>query len=96
MLSEHFSSIKDNRQSGKIKHTLHVHDCMMSGFAMMFYQDPALLQFQKRLQETVHTNNLYPLFKVQSIPKDTQMRDVIDEVDSREFEPLFEYLGVSP
>ena len=89
MLSERFLSIKDHRQSGKIKHTLH--DCMMSGFAMMFYQDPSLLQFQKRLQEAVHTNNLYTLFKVQYIPKDTQMRDVIDEVDSRELEPLFEY-----
>jgi hypothetical protein len=44
ILSEHFLSIKDNRQSGKIKHTLH--DCMMSGFAMMLYQDPSLLQFQ--------------------------------------------------
>ncbi len=86
-LSSHFIGLTDSRQ-GDVEHTMH--DCMMSGFAMMFYQDPSLLQFQKRLQEGIHRNNLNTLYNVQSIPRDTQMRDVIDEVDSVELEPLFE------
>jgi len=57
---------------------------------MMFYQDSSLLQFQQKLQEAVHKNNLQTLFQVASIPKDSQMREVIDEVESRELEPLFE------
>ncbi|MFZ3122300.1 MAG: hypothetical protein WA104_02900 [Thermodesulfovibrionales bacterium] len=61
----------------------------MSVFAMMFFQDPSILQFQKRLDDAIHNNNLRTLFQVQSIPKDSQMRDVIDEVDSRELEPIF-------
>jgi hypothetical protein len=62
----------------------------MSGFAMMYFQDPSILQFQKRLQEEIHNNNLRTLFQVQSIPKDSQMKEVIDEVDSSELEPVFE------
>ena len=87
-LSERLRQIEDNRQKGKVKHS--VHDCFMSGFAMMFFQDPSLLQFQKRLEDATHNNNLRTLFQVQSIPKDTQMRDVIDEIDSKELEPVFE------
>src|SRR4030066_1257589 len=62
----------------------------MSGFAMMFYQDPSLLEFQQRLEEAIHKNNLQTLFQVESIPKDSQVREVIDEVESRQLEPLFE------
>jgi len=61
----------------------------MSAFAMMFFQDPSILQFQKRLDDAIHNNNLRTLFLVQSIPKDSQMRDVIDEIDSKELEPIF-------
>lgn len=66
-----------------------MHDCLMSGYSMMFYQDPSLLQFQRRLESKVHKNNLRTLFNVQTIPKDTQMREVIDEVDSKNLEPSF-------
>jgi len=66
----------------------------MSGFAMMYFQDPSILQFQKRLEDGVHNNNLKTLFQVQSIPKDSQMKEVIDEIDSSELEPIFEdYFG---
>lgn len=62
----------------------------MSGFAMMYFQDPSILQFQKSLEDGTHNNNLKTLFQVRSIPKDSQMKEVIDEIDSRELEPVFE------
>ena len=88
MLSRGFLEIADFRQEGKVEHT--IHDVLMSGFAMMFYQDPSLLEFQQRLEEAIHKNNLQTLFQVESIPKDSQMRGVIDELESRQLEPLFE------
>jgi Transposase DDE domain len=88
LLSRRFLEIPDLRQETKVKHA--VHDVLMSGFAMMFYQDSSLLQFQERLQEVIHQNNLQTLFQVESIPRDSQMREVIDEIESRELEPLFE------
>ncbi len=87
-ISNRLLSLSDSRQPGKIDHCQH--DVVMSGFAMMYFQDPSILQFQKRLEEGIHNNNLKTLFQVQSIPKDSQMKDVIDEVDSTELEPVFE------
>jgi hypothetical protein len=87
-LSARLQSISEHRQAVKIKHC--IHDVCMSGFAMMYFQDPSILQFQKRLDDKIHNNNLRTLFQVQSIPKDSQMKEVIDEVDSSELEPVFE------
>jgi hypothetical protein len=87
-LSACFESLPEHRQSEKIKHSLH--DVFMSGFAMMHFQDPALLQFQRNLEEGLRRNNLRNIFQVQSIPKDSQMRDVVDKVDSSGLEPVFD------
>jgi hypothetical protein len=86
-LSEHFSTIVDHRQSGKVDYELH--DCLMSGFAMMFFQDPSLLAFQKRMQESIQNSNLHTVFNVRCIPKDTQLRDVLDQIPPTELGDIF-------
>lgn len=86
-LSLLFRDIPDRRQKTKVKHTLH--DVVMSGFAMMYFQDPSLLQFQRRLHEDEGRDNLETIFKVETIPEDTQMRKVLDRVDPEEFRPAF-------
>lgn len=85
--SEIFASVPDWRQKSKI--TINIHDAMMSGLACMYFQDPSLLQFQKRLQEKQHRNNLHTLFGVEQVPKETQMREITDGVDSEYFRPIF-------
>jgi hypothetical protein len=82
-----FRQIQDPSQQGKVSHCLH--DVLMSGFAMMFFQDPSLLAFQKRLQESAQQNNLSKVFGVGTIPKDTQMRDVIDMLPTVAFDNIF-------
>ena len=86
-LSEHFSRVDDPRQSGKVDHLLH--DCLMSGFAMMFFQDPSILAFQQRMQDSMHRNNLGTIFSVGTIPKDTQMRTVLDTIEPESIVPAF-------
>lgn len=86
-MSEVFLQISDWRSADKTTHS--IHDALMSGFAMMFFQDPALLQFQKRMQEKTEQSNLQNLFAVETIPKDSQMRGIIDSVDSQHFGPIF-------
>ncbi len=86
-LSAVFRNIPDWRQQKKM--VISIHDAMMSGFACMYFQDASLLQFQKRMQEDQHRNNLNTLFAVDQIPSDTHMRDVIDAVDSDYFRPIF-------
>lgn len=85
-LSQRWSQIEDHRV-GQVSYTLH--DCLMSGLAMMFFQDPSLLSFQRRLQDTSNLNNLKSLFQVESIPGDTQLRDNLDRIESDQIETVF-------
>ena len=86
-MSNRFCQIDDSRQQAKVNYPLH--DCLMSGFAMMFFQDPSLLAFQQRIQDQIHQNNLSTVFGVGTIPKDTQMREVLDTTDPKSLEPIF-------
>lgn len=86
-LSQCFRQIDDGRQQAKVDHC--VHDCLMSAFAMMFFQDPSMLDFQKRLQEKSHSSNLSAIFQVQSVPKDSQLRYVLDQVPTQKLFPIF-------
>ena len=87
LLSHCFATIPDHRVQGRCQHSLH--DAMMSGFACMFFQDCSIAEFQCQVQEGKNNNNLHTLFDVQTIPKDTQLRDVIDSVSSEALRPVF-------
>ena len=65
-----FSDIPDSRQQGKCSYSQH--DVLMSDFACMFFQDPSLLHFQKRLEQKHQRNNLRNIFKVNTMCSDTQ------------------------
>lgn len=86
-LSEIFFAIKDVRQLSKTNISLH--DALMSGFACMHFQSSSILEFQRRMQDVRQENNLKTLFNVKNIPKGTQMRDIIDGVDSDHLRPIF-------
>jgi len=86
-MAECFRQIKDGRQVQKVRHCLH--DVLMSGFAMMFFQDPSITRFQRGLQEIANYNNLLTIFGIGSIPKDTQMRDVIDVIPTEKLRGIF-------
>lgn len=81
-----FQQIQDPRKAA-VDYTLH--DCFMSGFAMMFFQDPSLLQFQMRLEKRFNRNNLKTLFHINNIPKDSQLRQVLDDADNGKIYELF-------
>lgn len=85
-ISSRFQLVDDARR-GKIDHSLQ--DCLMSAFAMMFFQDPSLLAFQQKLQQLHNRNNLTTVFGIQSIPKDTQFRDIIDRCSPDQLTAVF-------
>ena len=87
VLSEKARGLPDDRQEGKVDHS--VHNVVMCAFAAMYFQDPSLLQFQKRMEDARQTSNLKSLFYVGSIPGDKQIRDVLDEVDPLSLEEVF-------
>ena len=86
-IAQFFRQINDQRQAAKVDHCLH--DVLMSGYAMMFFQDPSLLSFQQRMQDIAQLNNLLTLFGIGSIPKESQMRDIIDLIPTDELSGIF-------
>lgn len=86
-LSEFFGQIADHRQQAKVGYCLH--DCLMSALAMMFFQDPSVLSFQRRMQDSMQSNNLKSLFAVESIPNDTCLRETLDAVATEQLIAAF-------
>lgn len=85
-LSATFQKIGDKRDPAKVKYALH--DVLMSGFAMMFFHHPSLLQFQERMKQKRDRCNLETIFQVKSVPSDTQMREILDEISPESLRPL--------
>ena len=85
-LSRLFQQTPDQRDKHKSDYS--IHDIMMSGFACMFFQDPSLLQFQQKLKDKRRCDNLQTLFDIENIPKETQMREVMDNFESDLFRPV--------
>jgi hypothetical protein len=65
-MAECFSAIPDSRQQNKCEYNQH--DILMSAFACMYFQDPSLLHFQKRLEQDQQRNNLRNIFICSEYP----------------------------
>jgi hypothetical protein len=75
-LRKTFETLPDDRAVDPVRYPMA--DTLMSGFGMMFFQHPSLLNFQ-RAQEKEHQRcNLQTIFKVRAVPSDTQMRVILD------------------
>lgn len=82
-LSETFNRMADGRAANRVSYPLH--DTLMSGLALMFYQHPSLLGFQQAMKQKRGRCNLETIFGVTEVPSDTQMREILDGVAT---EPL--------
>lgn len=89
-ISQKFHAIPDKRRQS---HCLYKqHDVMMGALSCMFFQEPSWLQFQKHLDEHSGDNNLHQLFNVGELPSESQVRDILDNVDSEHYRPVFKVL----
>src|SRR6266446_7871734 len=78
LLSTTFRQVPDPRRPDRVDYS--VHDTLLSGFAMMFFQHPSLLEFQRKMQQRRGRGNLETIFGVTEVPSDTQMRQILDGV----------------
>ena len=79
LLAASFGEVEDSRAPDRLTYPLH--DTLMSGFALMFFQHPSLLQFQRAMKQKRRRCNLETVFGVHDIPSDTQMREILDGVE---------------
>lgn len=78
-LSTTFRELEDPRAAHQLAYPLHA--TLMSGFALMFFQHPSLLQFQRAMKQKRRRCNLETIFGVTAVPSDTQMREILDGVN---------------
>jgi hypothetical protein len=65
----------------------------MSSFAIFALKSPSLLQFETHCtDEKTRKINLNSLFKIDRVPSDTHLRDVLETVDYGQYRPLFQRL----
>lgn len=77
LLAGTFRQIPDRRR-GRVDYLLP--DVLLTGFAMLFFQQPSLRQFQALMKERKGRCNLETIFKVKTIPSDSQLRQILDGV----------------
>ena len=77
VLRDAFKKINDQRNPDMI--TYKIEDIYTAAFALFYFQDKSLLEFQRQLEDKYRHNNLTQVFQISSIPKDSQLRDVIDK-----------------
>ena len=87
MISGIFDNIEDKRAANSSNSLT---DVMLSGLACMYFQSPSLVEFQRRMESRTQRNNLRSIFKVDTLPSDEGMRNIIDTVDTEgAFRPIF-------
>lgn len=86
-LQSSFREIEDSRAPERTDYQ--IEDIYTSAFAMFYFQDKSLLEFQRQLEIKYRQNNLSTVFNVSAIPKDTQLRDVIDTHSYQTILPVF-------
>lgn len=76
--------IKDQRADNQ---KISLADALMSAFAIFSLKDPSMLAFDERRKRK--DRNLQRVYGIKTIPCDTQMRTIADEVDPAELRPLY-------
>ena len=65
--------------------TYSVADAFMSAFAVFSLKDPSLLAFDGRRND----QNMKTLYRIDNVPSDTQMREILDPLDPQLLRPFF-------
>ena len=84
MLRSAFDHIPDPRQG---ESDISLGNALMSGFAMFSLKDPSLLAFDKRRWDP--SDNFRSIYGIDRVPCDTQLRAILDPVESDKLQPLF-------
>lgn len=90
IILQEFSKFIDPRPIYEIP----LRNILMSSLAVFVLKSPSLLQFERDCCEFVETRvkNLITLFKIDRIPSDTQLRDVLDQVNYEQYRVIFKKL----
>jgi len=73
-LARTFAQVEDRRDPRRL--TWELPAVLRSAFALLFFQPPSLLDYQRRLTERTGQSNRERIFGVVAIPSDPQRREI--------------------
>ena len=90
-LRESFSQVPDARRAGSVVHSMS--DALGAAFAMFHLKFGSMLEFDTEARaEAPLIDNLKSLYRQGTVPSDTQMREILDELPPEALRPAFEAL----
>lgn len=90
-LRDTFTQVHDKRRAKSVRHSMP--DALTAAFAMFNLKYPSLLRFDTEAHADPRLiHNLKSLFKLDEVPSDTQMREILDPVKPEALRPCFEAL----
>lgn len=87
LLRQSFTGLPDKRQGKNIQYK--IADAASSAFSVFFTQEPSFLSYQKRMKQKYGTSNENTIFASESIPSDTQIRRLLDNVPAATVDGVF-------
>ena len=88
ILDECFDKFTDPRSSFEIR----LKDFLLSSFAVFNLKYPSLFSFQDDYDKGIISKSCHGLFGIENLPSDTHLRDIMDEVDPKDFRRVFKKL----
>jgi len=83
LLRQRFEAVQDQRTVANVTYPLV--DVLMSALAMFVFKDPSMLAFEDRQDDP----SLRNIFKIDKIPSDSQMREILDPVAVEQLNEAF-------
>lgn len=88
---ERWSKLPDTRKTNNNKR-YDIADGVQAAFAVFFMQSSSFLAHQRLLESENGKNNAHSLFQIEEIPSDPQIRNLLDPLNSAEFQEDYWYI----
>ena len=85
-----FEKLPDKRRGKNCHYSMR--DIGMSALSVFFMHSASWLSYQRELENIHSTSNIKTLFKVNSIPTDNHIRNMLDGIDPYFFRPIFDQI----
>jgi len=85
-LRDCFKDIPDHRAKNA---KFSLPDVLMSGYAMFSLKCSSLLEFDDKRDVAEEMDNIKAVYNVEKVPCDSQLRDILDDVDPKDLRPCF-------
>ena len=81
-----------DKREGRGNATYKMEDIVLSAFSIFYMQSPSFLQYQKNMESKEGKSNAKSLFGIEKIPSDNHIRNILDNVEANELEPMYNRL----